>query len=92
MGLFIQRNGVVSHANFTADETDIFCGTVFHGELLKDGSYIVFDLIAARGYSYTSQPLPIRLSAARDAVAKLSSNVASSVIKVKEFFERKYFL
>ena len=88
MALFIQRNGVVSHSNYTTDDTEIYCGTAFDGELLKDGSFIVFDMVSAYGYSYTSQELPKRLIAARNTVAKLIPNSATNLITVKEFFNK----
>ena len=89
MALFIKRNGAVSQSNFFSVDNDIYCGTVFDGELSNDGTFIVFDLVAKNGYSYTSQSLPTRLATARDAVANLSSKVASSVITVKDFYDKK---
>lgn len=82
--VFIQRNGYVTEANCTSLDDQLYCGTAFDGELV-DNNFIIFDVVAVKGYTHIALPLLDRLEAGKKILPSIRSRRIT--ITQKEFVE-----
>jgi len=85
--VYIARNGRVSAAppglqvSSEDDDDPMFQGTLLDGEIMENGDFVVFDLVAVDGESCLTQSLSKRLELAQKVVER----IGSSSIRVKVF-------
>ena len=79
--VFMDRKGNFYQSSILSHTNEMYDGSLFDGEMCADGTYVLFDVIAASGYSMHAQPFATRLK----KLKQLYVTLFSTCIQLKQW-------